>query len=82
MATKLRFATPDDAAGVLSIYAPYCESSFVSFEIVAPTEAQMRERIERIIGRVSVAGVRHERASRRLCLCQPASGAGRISVDG
>src|SRR5262245_21335161 len=48
MATKLRFATPDDAAGVLAIYAPYCESTFVSFEVVAPTESQMRERIARI----------------------------------
>src|SRR5262245_50466050 len=48
MATKIRFATPDDAAGVLAIYAPFCESTFVSFEIVAPSEAQMRDRITRI----------------------------------
>jgi L-amino acid N-acyltransferase YncA len=48
MATTIRFATPDDAAGVLAIYAPYCESSYVSFEIVAPSESQMRERIARI----------------------------------
>jgi phosphinothricin acetyltransferase len=45
---KIRFATPDDAAGMLAIYAPYCESSYVSFEIVAPSEPQMRERIARI----------------------------------
>lgn len=31
----------------MGIYAPYCTSSHVSFEIVAPSEAQMRERIER-----------------------------------
>ncbi len=48
MACKIRFATPDDAAGILAIYAPYCESSYVSFEIVAPSEPQMRERIARI----------------------------------
>jgi L-amino acid N-acyltransferase YncA len=48
MATRIRFATPDDAAGMLAIYAPYCESSYVSFEIAAPTEPQMRERIARI----------------------------------
>src|SRR5262245_54987932 len=48
MATKLRFANSDDAAGVLSIYAPFCESTVVSFEVVAPTESQMRQRIARI----------------------------------
>ncbi|MEX0641308.1 MAG: arsinothricin resistance N-acetyltransferase ArsN1 family B [Pirellulales bacterium] len=48
MATTIRFATPDDAAGVLAIYAPYCESSIVSFEIAAPTETQLRERMARI----------------------------------
>ena len=50
MATTIRFATPNDAAGILAIYAPYCESSPVSFEIVAPSESQMRERIARISG--------------------------------
>jgi phosphinothricin acetyltransferase len=48
MTTKIRFAEPGDAAGVLAIYAPFCESSFVSFEDVAPTVAQMRERIAQI----------------------------------
>jgi L-amino acid N-acyltransferase YncA len=50
MATRIRFATPDDAVGMLAIYAPFCESSYVSFEIAAPTETQMRERIARITG--------------------------------
>ena len=49
MAGKIRFATPEDAAGMSAIYAPYCESSYVSFEIVAPTVPQMRERIARIL---------------------------------
>jgi phosphinothricin acetyltransferase len=44
-------AEPRDAAGVLEIYAPYCESSSVSFEIVAPTAAQMSERIQRILAK-------------------------------
>jgi L-amino acid N-acyltransferase YncA len=48
MAPRIRFATPDDAAGILAIYAPFCDSTFVSFEIAAPTEAQMRERIQLI----------------------------------
>src|SRR5262245_36184380 len=45
MATTIRFATPNDAAGILAIYAPFCVSTYVSFEIVAPTEQQMRERM-------------------------------------
>src|SRR5438105_2804421 len=48
MSIEFRIAQPNDAAGILAIYAPYCESSHVSFEIVAPTVAQMRQRIERI----------------------------------
>jgi L-amino acid N-acyltransferase YncA len=49
MSVTIRFAEPRDAAGIQSIYAPYCESSSVSFETVAPTVAQMAERIERVL---------------------------------
>ena len=45
MAAVIRFAQPADAAGILAIYAPFCESSCVTFEIVAPTLAQMQQRI-------------------------------------
>jgi phosphinothricin acetyltransferase len=45
MAARIQFAQPADAAGILAIYAPFCESSCVTFEIVAPTLAQMRQRI-------------------------------------
>jgi L-amino acid N-acyltransferase YncA len=48
MAAHIRFAGPTDAAGILAIYGPYCESTCVSFEIVAPTIAQIQERISRI----------------------------------
>jgi L-amino acid N-acyltransferase YncA len=48
MAAHIRFAEPADAAGILAIYGPYCESTCVSFEIVAPTLEQMQERIRRI----------------------------------
>jgi phosphinothricin acetyltransferase len=48
MTALIRVATPEDAASMIAIYGPYCTSSVVSFEIVAPTEAQMRDRIERI----------------------------------
>lgn len=43
---RLRAATPDDAAAVAAIYAPYVEGSIVSFETEAPDAAAMRARIE------------------------------------
>lgn len=46
MTEKIRVATLDDAGAIASIYAPYCTSSHVSFEIAAPSELQMRERIQ------------------------------------
>jgi L-amino acid N-acyltransferase YncA len=48
MAAHIRFVDPADAAGILAIYAPYCESTCVSFEIVAPTCAQMEQRINHV----------------------------------
>jgi len=48
MAAQIRFAGPDDAAGILAIYAPYCDSTCVSFEIVAPTVEQMQQRIHHV----------------------------------
>src|SRR6478735_8127823 len=48
MAAYIRFAQPNDAAGILAIYGPYCESTQVSFEIVAPSIEQIQERISRI----------------------------------
>jgi phosphinothricin acetyltransferase len=49
MPSKIRIAEPSDAADILAIYAPYCESSPVSFEIVAPSVAEMSERVDRIL---------------------------------
>jgi L-amino acid N-acyltransferase YncA len=48
MTMEFRVATIDDADAIRDIYAPYCESSNVSFETVAPTREQMAERITRI----------------------------------
>lgn len=45
MSVEFRVATADDALAMLAIYEPYCTSSNVSFEVIAPTEQQMRERI-------------------------------------
>ena len=48
MPAYIRFAQQTDAPGILAIYGPYCESTRVSFEIVAPTTEQIQERIHRI----------------------------------
>ena len=45
MDASIRVATPSDAAAVRDIYAPFCESSAVTFEETPPTEAEMAERI-------------------------------------
>jgi L-amino acid N-acyltransferase YncA len=49
MPSLIRIADPSDAAGILAIYAPYCESSTVSFEVAAPSIEQMAERIAAIL---------------------------------
>jgi L-amino acid N-acyltransferase YncA len=43
---RLRPASPADAAAIAAVYAPYVESSAVSFETEPPGEAEMRARIE------------------------------------
>lgn len=42
----IRLAATADAEAVAAIYAPFCESTAVSFEVVAPTAAEMAARIE------------------------------------
>jgi phosphinothricin acetyltransferase len=42
----LRAATPDDAAALSRLYAPYVTDSIVSFETEPPDAAEMRRRIE------------------------------------
>jgi phosphinothricin acetyltransferase len=51
MPIDLRIATPDDAPGICAVYAPYCNSTVVSFESTAPSEHEMRARIEHILPR-------------------------------
>jgi L-amino acid N-acyltransferase YncA len=45
MGAKIRLANIDDAGGILAIYAPYCETTSVTFEIAVPTREQISERI-------------------------------------
>ncbi len=45
----LRMATPDDAAALLAIYAPYVETTAISFEYEPPTVEEFRGRIEDVL---------------------------------
>ena len=47
----IRGASIDDAIAVLAIYAPVVEHTAISFELAAPTVADMGARIERIASR-------------------------------
>lgn len=48
MSATIRLAIEDDAAAIREIYAPFCETSIVSFEETAPTPGEMAGRIRRI----------------------------------
>lgn len=43
---RIRTATPDDAAALLAIYAPYVENTGVTFELEVPSVETFRGRIE------------------------------------
>ena len=45
MNSRLRLATPDDAAAIARIYAHYVTNTMISFEEVAPSAEDMRERM-------------------------------------
>ena len=49
--TNLRLAVPDDASGVLDIYAPLVSDTIVSFEERVPGVAEMARRIEQTLRR-------------------------------
>ena len=50
--TRLRFAAPSDAAAIAAIYAPFVADTWVSFEELAPTPAEIATRIAALHGRL------------------------------
>lgn len=46
---RIRTATPNDAAAVAAIYAPYVRDTPITFEEEVPSTAEMRMRIERTL---------------------------------
>lgn len=51
MLTTIRLAQPADSDQIAAIYAPFCENTIVSFETIAPTPAEMAQRIQKITAR-------------------------------
>lgn len=47
---EIRAATPDDAAAIANIYAPFVATNAVSFETEAPSTREMKTRITNTIG--------------------------------
>jgi L-amino acid N-acyltransferase YncA len=48
MTSKIRVATPADAAAVLEIYGPFCDDSPITFETERPAIAEVENRIRKI----------------------------------
>ncbi|WP_254521961.1 GNAT family N-acetyltransferase [Natrinema caseinilyticum] len=48
---RIRVAAPTDAAAVRTIYAPFCESTAVTFEETPPPETELADRIESTLER-------------------------------
>lgn len=46
---KLRIAVPEDADGILRVYAPYIENTTVTFEYEVPTVEEFRARIAKVL---------------------------------
>lgn len=44
--TRIRSAVPDDAADILSIYAPYVRDTAITFEYEVPSLEEFRQRVE------------------------------------
>lgn len=51
---SIRTATPDDAEGLLAIYAQYVENTAVTFEYSVPSEAEFRRRIENTLRSIRI----------------------------
>lgn len=48
---SIRSAAPEDAAALLSIYAPYVEKTAITFELVVPSLEEFRSRIAKTLER-------------------------------
>lgn len=59
---QIRFARPDDAAGIRDIYRPVVAETAISFEDVSPSLAEIRRRIDHTLERYPWLVCEHEDA--------------------
>lgn len=57
---SLRFATTDDARELVSIYAPYVETTAISFEYETPSEEEFAHRIAEVLEQYPYLAAVHE----------------------
>ena len=61
MDVSVRSATPDDAEQLLAIYRPFVLNTAISFELVPPSVAEFRARIERALAEMAWLGAERDR---------------------
>ena len=49
MTARIRLATSDDATGILAIYAPVVQNTFISFETEVPDVTEIQSRISKTL---------------------------------
>ena len=48
---RIRIATPEDAARLVAIYAPYVENTSITFEYIVPSAEEFADRIRHTLTR-------------------------------
>ena len=49
----IRLATPEDAAAMLAVYAPYVRETVITFEYEVPSLEEFRGRVEAVLHRTT-----------------------------
>lgn len=75
---RIRLAEPTDADAIRDIYAPFCESTAVTFEETPPTEAEMADRIESTLETYPWLVCERDTADRRSASSRTQSGDGTV----
>ena len=59
MSINIKVASIDDGADILNIYAPYVQSSNITFEYDVPSLEEMQQRIAQTLCQYPYQGCRH-----------------------
>ena len=67
---RIRIATPEDAARLVAIYAPYVEQTAITFEYEVPSVEEFAGRIEHILEKYPYLVAEAEGEIIGLCICR------------